>query len=134
MQSLQLVVGIILIVAGIGYIPVSRSTARHFGSITFATVFQFNLLPIMCGIGLIVFKSWLILLAFPVLWFTAAYNGSFYVHFLPLIYGGSVGVKIAGDMVENSKAWKLGGVALGALAMFILCTVVVGLVMSFSRD
>lgn len=93
-----------------------------------ATVFQYNILPFLVGVSLLVYGSLWLLLMLPVCWVLAVPFSSFFLFILPLVVGWELGCTIFTNLYPGSAAWYWGGGALGAAAMFIVCSVVVAIV------
>ena len=55
MQVAAQIIGVICILFGIFYVPIARRHVRETGAVMQATVFQFNILPFILGIALIIY-------------------------------------------------------------------------------
>ncbi len=94
-----------------------------------ATVFQFNVLPLIVAIGLFLSGNLLHLVLGAVAWILAIRFSTFFMFVFPLVTGWVYGGIIFSRFYPESTAWYCGGAALGALTMFIVCSVVVGITM-----
>ena len=122
------IIGCILLLSWLFFIPVARRYTRTAGSVMYSTVFQYQILPFIVGVGLIVFGNLLILIIFPIAWVLSRLYPTFFMFAFPTICGGVFGSEIFTDFFPNSKIWFYGGGAIGILFMFVFCTVVVAII------
>lgn len=94
-----------------------------------ATVFQFNILPLIVAIGLFLSGNLLHLVLGAIAWILAIRFSTFFLFVFPLVTGWVYGGIIVSRFHPKSTAWYYTGSALGVLAMFIVCSVVVAIVM-----
>jgi len=128
MELLARILGVLFLIFWLFYIPASRRTIRMNGSILHATIFQYNILPFIIGIALVISGKLTVLIAVPVLWFLAIPFSGFFLFFFPLIMGWIFGTMICSEVIPNSRGWYYGGGGIGVLVMFVVCTVVVAII------
>jgi hypothetical protein len=131
------IIGAILLVLWLVFIPVIRRLIRAQGQVMHSTVFQFNILPFIVGVGLIASGNLWFLVVLPVAGVLSVpfqmFTSFFMFHF-PLISGWVIGAHILTDMFPDSKGWYWGGGAIGAVVMLIVCSIVTAIVTAPPRD
>lgn len=127
------VIGGLLLLGWLYFIPVGRKVMMAQGQMMHATVFQFNILPFIVGMSLIVSGSLWFLLVLPVGLLLSPTFPRFFMYSFPVGFGWATGAHIMTGLFPEAPAWYWGGGALGVLAMFIFCSVVVGIVTTPSR-
>ena len=128
------IIGVILLLFWLFFIPVARRYTRIAGSVMYSTVFQYHVLPFIVGVLLILSGNLLILIIFPIAWVLSRFYPTFFMFVFPLMFGGVFGSKIFTDFFPNSKIWFYGGGVIGVLFMFIFCTVMVAIIGSISVE
>ncbi len=128
------VIGGLLLLVWLYFIPVGRKVMMAQGQMMHATVFQFNILPFIVGMSLIVSGSLWFLLVLPAGFLLSPTFPRFFMYSFPVGFGWATGAHIMTGLFPESRAWYWGGGALGVLAMFIFCSVVVGIVTSPPRS
>jgi hypothetical protein len=112
------------------FLPIGRRTMMQQGRLMYATVFQYNVLPFLTGLGLIISGNlWHIPVAIAA-WFLAIRFQWFFSHIYPLAVGWAYGAVLFTRLYPNSKAWQYGGGIIGLVAIFILCSIVVAYIQS----
>jgi len=127
------IIGVVLLLLWLFYIPVARRYTRTAGSVMHATVFQYNILPFITGVGLIVSGNLMILIVFPIAWILSRMYPTFFMFGFPLVFGWVLGSQIFKDLFPDSKIWYYGGGAIGLSFMFAFCTIVVAIIMTPSN-
>ena len=123
--------GVILLLIWLYFICHARHYLRQRGSVHPSTVFQYNILPFIVGVSLIVTGNIWILCVLPVAWVLS-------MIFSPLIYyfstafqcglGGWIGISIYGSIYPWSNAWHWGWFIIGAIAMEVFCLIITKIV------
>ena len=128
MEAVARIIGVLVLILWAFFIPVARYVMRRQGTLMHATIFQWNILPFITGVALLLSGNLVVLLVAPVLWFLAMPFPGFFFGFFPQIMGWVFGTMIASQVVPASRGWYFGGGMLGVIAMFALCTVITGIV------
>ena len=123
-----IIIGVILLLAWLIWIPVTRRVMRIQGRITHAPVFQYNILPFIVGTGLIFSGNLLVLVMLPIAWVLSIFFPAFFLFMFPLVAGWRLGVNIFTAISPGSRGWYWGGGAIGVVFMYCFCTIVVGIV------
>jgi hypothetical protein len=119
------ILGGILLLAWLVFLPIGRQTMMRQGKVMNATVFQYNVLPFLTGLGLIISGNlWLIPIAI-VAWLLSIPFQWFFLYIFPLAVGWAYGSVLFARLYPNSKAWQYGGGAIGLVTIFFFCTIVV---------
>ena len=122
------IIGVLFLLFWLLHFPIARRHARSAGSVQHATVFQFNILPFIIGIVLILYGSLLFLIIFPIAWVLSRMFPNYFMFIFTLAFGWIFGSKIFSDFFPNSKVWFYSGGIIGLLFMFVFCTVVVAII------
>ena len=128
MQLVANIIAGLLILFWLVHLPIGRRTAHAQGGLMYATVFQFNVLPLIVAIGLFLSGNLLHLVLGAVAWVLAMRFSTFFMFVFPLVTGWVYGAIILSRLYPESTAWYYGGAVLGVLTMFIVCTIVVAIV------
>ena len=128
MAIAAIIIGIILLLAWLTFIPVTRRVMRIQSRITHATVFQYNILPFIVGINLILSGNPLCLVILPIAWVLSIFFPRFFLFIFPLVAGWGLGINTFTGIFPGSRGWYWGGGAIGAVTMFCFCTIVVAIV------
>jgi hypothetical protein len=94
----------------------------------YATVFQWHILPFIVGTGLILSGSLWVILVLPVAWILSIFFPKFFMFVFPLVAGWVNGGLVYSYFYEDSKVWYYVSSGIGALCMFLLCTIVTAIV------
>ena len=128
------VLGIILLLAWLVYIPVGRYWFHRRRSLMYATVFQWHILPFIVGIGLIISGSLWVILVLPVAWILSMFFPNFFMFVFPLVTGWVYGGLMYSRFFSGSKLWYYLSSCIGALCMFLICTIVTAIVTAPPKD
>ena len=128
MEIAAKIIGIILLVLWVFLIPVTKRAFRINGKITQPSVFQFNILPFIAGVALVLSGKLMVLIAVPILWVLAIPFYGFFLYIFPLIMGWVFGTMFLSEALPHSRSWYYGSGVLGVLAMFVVCTVVLAVI------
>jgi uncharacterized membrane protein len=123
------IIGGLLVLFWLVHIPIGRRTARAHGGLMYATVFQFNVLPLIVAIGLFLSGNLLHLIVGAVTWILAIRFSTFFMFVYPLVTGWVYGGIILSRYHTDSAVWYYSGAALGALTMFVVCSIVVAIIL-----
>jgi len=124
------VLGVILLCFGLLYAFILRHLCWQIqrGSLMYVTVFQWCVLPLIIGIGLIISGKLLILLMFPVIWILSRSFQAFFTYIFPIGAGLAYGGIIFSDLFPGSRWLYYGGSCIGAICMFVVCTILFAIV------
>lgn len=123
------IVGLLLLVFWIVFLPLTKKYVRERGSIAHATVFQWNVLPMLVGIGMIISSKLSLLIAIPILWLMAIPFSYFLLFLFPMVCGFIYGINIVTAISPDySRFQYYGGGVVGVITLFVICTLVVGYV------
>jgi len=124
------VLGVILLCFGLLYTFILRHVCwqRQGGSLMYVTVFQWCVLPIITGIGLIISGKLMSVLILPIALVLSIFLQRFFTYIYPLVAGWVFGGMIFSDLYPGSRGWYYRGSFIGATLMFLLCTVVFAIV------
>jgi len=120
--------GVVLLLAWPLCIYAGRSVMRRSGSITKASVFQWGILPMLTGAGMLASGNLLWLPAAIVAWVLAIPFQAFMLYGLPPVYGAVIGAELGRVLWSTKGVWTLLAGFAGIICMFIICTVVVAVV------
>ena len=127
------VLGAIILLLWLLFIPVGRNYIRSHGSVMYATVFQYHVLPLIVGIGLLISGNlWHLPIAI-VAWVLSIRFPWFFLHIFPSSAGWAYGSIIFTNVFPNSRWWGLGGGLIGLVGMFAICSVIVAVIMTEPR-
>ena len=122
------VVGSLLLLAWLIFLPVGRYYFRRPRGLMYATVFQWHILPFIVGVGLIASGNLLVILVLPVAWILSIFFPNFFMFVFPLVTGWVNGGLVYSCFYPNSKLWYYVSCGVGVLVMFLLCTIVTAIV------
>jgi len=128
MAMIAQVLGGIVLLLWLFFIPVGRNYIRSHGSVMYATVFQYHVLPLVVGIGLLISGNLWHLPIAVVAWVLSIRFSWFFLHIFPLAAGWAYGSIIFPGMYPNSRWWPWAGGFIGLVGMFAACSVIVALV------
>jgi len=114
------VIGLVLLVLWLFCIAGIRRAMQIRGTLTQATVFQYCILPLVVGLGLVVTGRLWFLAMLPVAWIFAIPFPSFFLFLFPLVSGWPIGTALAD--------WR--GGLLGVGLMLVVCSIVSGIIVS----
>ncbi len=122
------IIGSILLLLWLYYIRVARMHVQTHGQVMYATIFQFNILPFIVGISLLLFGNLWFLVMLPVAWVLSIRFPSFFLGCFPLAIGWAIGSMILSNIYPHSKGWYWGGGIIGIVAMVIVCSIVFAII------
>lgn len=122
------VLGIFLLLLWLVFIPLGRHWFRRMRGLMYATVFQWHILPLIIGIGLIASGNLLVILVLPVAWILSIFFPKFFMFVFPLVTGWVNGGLVYSCYYSESKLWYYVSSGIGVLFMFLVCTVVTAIV------
>ncbi len=122
------VLGAIILLLWLLLISVGRNYIRTHGSVMYATVFQYHILPLVVGIGLLISGNFWHLPIAIVAWVLSIRFPWFFLHIFPLAAGWAYGSIILSNVFPDSRLWELGGGLIGLVGMFAICSVIVAIV------
>ena len=122
------ILGAILLLAWLIFIPVGRYWFRRRGGLMHATVFQWHILPFIVAVGLIASGSLLVLFALPVAWILSIFFPNFFMFIFPLVTGWVNGGLVYSCFYSNSNLWYYLSCVIGTLVTFLVCTIVTAVV------
>jgi len=128
MEITAKIIGVLFLILWLFFIPVSRRTFRMNGTMTQPTVFQFNILPFIVGVALILSGKLLVLIAVPILWLLAIPFYGFFLYIFPLVMGWVFGTMFLSEVVPHTRGWYYGSGAIGVVSMFVVCTLVLAII------
>ena len=134
MNIIPILIGVALLMLWVYFLLVGIKTIRIQGSVMQATVFQFNILPFIVGISLIITGSLWWLVVGVVVWILAVPFSQFLTYLFPLIVGWLLGTFVFSGMYPYSKFWYWGGGIIGLLIMGVFCSVVVGIIVGPTKE
>jgi hypothetical protein len=123
-----IVLGVVLLLGWILYIPVGRHWFRRRGGLMYATVFQWHILPFIIGVGLVVSGNLLVLLVLPVAWVLSIFFPKFFMFIFPLVSGWVHGGLLYSHFYGGSGLWYYISCVGGLACMFLVCTVITAIV------
>jgi len=122
------VLGGMILLLWLFLIPVGRNYIRSHGSVMYATVFQYHVLPLVVGIGLLISGNlWHLPIAI-VAWLLSIRFSWFFLHIFPLAAGWAYGSIFVSGMFPDSTCWRLGGGLIGLVGMFTICSGIVAVI------
>jgi len=127
--------GLLLIYWAINLV-VGRMHFVRTGAIGHATLFLHCVLPLLMGIGMLMWGNIWVLPVGGAIAVLAFFFQWFFLHIFPLAVGWAFGQMLFEDwgLSAGSKFWPyLGGLA-GAVTAFIACTIIVGYITCLPRD
>lgn len=122
------VLGSLLLIAWLIFLPVGRYYFRKMRGLMYATVFQWHILPFIVGVGLIASGKLLVILVLPVAWILSIFFPKFFMFVFPLVTGWVNGGLVYSCFYSDSKLWYYASSGIGVLCMFLLCTIVTAIV------
>jgi hypothetical protein len=122
------VLGVILLLAWLIYIPIGRYWFRRRGGLMYATLFQWHILPFIIGVGLIASGNLLVILVFPFAWILSIFFPNFFMLVFPLVSGWINGGLVYSCFYPDSNLWYYVSCAVGTLTTFLVCTIVTAIV------
>jgi len=122
------VLGVILLLAWLVYIPVGRHWFRRSGGLMYATIFQWHILPFIIGTGLLASGNSLVILALPVAWILSIFFPNFFMFVFPLVTGWINGGLVCSYFYQDPKLLYYVYSAVGTLVTFLVCTVITAIV------
>lgn len=128
------VIGIILILLWLVFIPVGRYWFRRMRGLMYATVFQWHILPFVVGVGLIASGKLLVILVLPVAWILSIFFPKFFMFVFPLVTGWINGGLVYSCFYSDSTFWYYVSSGIGVLCMFLLCTIVTAIVTAPAKN
>jgi len=133
-MNIAKLLGYILLLLWLVFIPVGRCCFRRMRGLMYATVFQWHILPFIVGVGLIGSGNLLVILVLPVAWILSIFFPNFFMFVFPLVTGWVNGGLVYSRFYPNSKLWYYVSCAIGVLVMFLLCTIVTAIVAAPRKD
>ena len=130
MVAIGRVLGGIVLLVWLLHIPLGRNYIRRRGSVMYATVFQYHILLLLLGIGLLIWGNLWYLLIASLAWVLSTFFPRFFLFVFPDTVGLAYGYMLFSDMFPESQWWPLGGGLIGIVSMFAVCTIVVAIVTS----
>jgi hypothetical protein len=128
------VLGVILLLFWLVFIPVGRYWFRRMRGLMYATVFQWHILPFIVGVGLIASGKILVILVLPVAWILSIFFPTFFMFVFPLVTGWVNGGLVYSRFYSDSKLLYYLSSGIGVLCMFLLCTIVTAIVTAPAKD
>lgn len=122
------VLGGIILLLWLLLISAGRNFIRSHGSVMYATVFQYHILPLVVGIGLLISGNLWHLPIGVVAWILSIRFPWFFLHIFPLCAGWAYGFIAFSQIFPGSRWWSLGGGLIGLAAMFAICSIVVAII------
>ena len=122
------VLGSLLLVVWLVFIPMGRYYFVRLRGLMYATVFQWHILPFIVGMGLVISGSLWVILALPTVWILSIFFPNFFMFVFPLVIGWCYGNTLSLYLYPNSKVWHYAGGGIGVISMFIFCSVIVAYV------
>ena len=127
------ILGVVLLVFWVCFIPVGRHWCRRLGGLMYATVFQWHVLPFIVGVGLIISGSIWFVFVLPGAWVLSRMFPNFFMFVFPLVTGWVYGGLIYSSLGGNSKVSYYLSSVTGVVFMFLVCTVVTAIVVGPER-
>ena len=128
------IIGGILLVLWLFFIRIARMHIRKHRQVMRATVFQYNILPVIVAISLLVSGNLWFLVMLPVAWVLSIPFSSFFLFFFPLPIGWVLGARVFSDIYPDSSGWYWGGGVIGVVTMEIICSIVTGIITPPARE
>lgn len=128
------VLGVVLLLLWLVFIPVGRHWFRRMRGLMYATVFQWHILPFIVGVGLIISGNLLVILVLPVVWVLSIFFPKFFMFVFPLITGWVNGGLVYSYFYSGSKLWYYVSSGIGVLCMFLVCTIITAIVCAPAQD
>jgi hypothetical protein len=130
MQVVSIIIAILFFLFGILNLYHGYKSILIFGNVMLATVSRLNFLPLIVGLGLLESGNLWFLVAIPIVWILAGlpFPPALCFYFFPLISGWIIGSSFFTGIFPNSRWWYYGGGFIGTVTIFIMCTVVVGII------
>lgn len=122
------VLGGLLLLAWLFFIPIGRSYFIRLRGLMHATVFQWHILPFIVGMGLVISGSLWVILTLPVAWILSIFFPNFFLYIFPLVCGWGHGNTLFSYFYPNSKVWYYAGGVIGVIFYEVFCAVVVAYV------
>lgn len=130
MEVASRIIGSLFLLFGIINLYHGYRLIRIRGNVMLATVSRLNFLPLIVGIGLLESGNLWFLLAIPIVWILSS-SILFPAHcfyLFPSISGLIIGFSLFKDIFPDSRWWYWGGGLIGAIAMFIIASIVVAII------
>ena len=105
MIGIARVLGGVILLVWLVHIPIGRNYIRRRGSVMYATVFQYHVLLLLLGVGLLIWGNLWYLLVASLAWILSTFFPRFFLFVFPDAVGLAYGYMLFSDLFPESQWW-----------------------------